>query len=250
MDAEGPLTLTGTQFVSNTAPGGGGGVFALDTTTVVGGLFEDNHCTQTNCFGGGLFSGYALAVTDTQFLRNTAQGSGGGLAHTTNSGQLVNALFAGNAAGGAGGALYLSSPLNETILHATIAGAAPGSSGSAIAILSGTVGITNSIIASYTVGISLTAGTARESHSLFFGDGNNTLGPVTHGGGGLTANPRFVRPEVDDYHLRLGSPAIDAGENAGIAFDIDGDPRPLENGFDIGYDEANIRYLLLPLVVR
>lgn len=162
----------------------------------------------------------------------------------------MDALFAGNAAGASGAALYLSSPQSMTILQVTIAGAAPGSSGSAIAILSGTVGVTNSIIASYTVGISLTAGTAHESHNLFFGDGNNTLGAVTHGGGSLTANPRVVQPEGDDYHLRLGSPAIDAGVNAGIAFDIDGDPRPLKNGFDICYDKANIRYLFLPLALR
>jgi hypothetical protein len=36
--------------------------------------------------------------------------------------------------------------------------------------------------------------------------------------------------------------------DAGIAFDIDGDPRPLGNGFDIGYGEANIRHLFQPLV--
>jgi hypothetical protein len=58
----------------------------------------------------------------------------------------------------------------------------------------------------------------------------------------------FVNPAASDYHLRFSSAAIDAGLDAGVYFDFDGDPRPLGNGFDIGFDEVNIRYLFLPLV--
>jgi hypothetical protein len=187
--------------------------------------------------GGGLAAFGTLALTGTQFLHNIAQGNGGGLAHLSNSGRLVNALFAGNSAAGAGAALYLSSPLGATILHATIAGATAGGGASAIAVMTGTVGITNSIIASYTVGISVTDGTARESHNLFFGNGNNFLGTVAVGGGSQTAAPRFVGPEVDDYHLRRGSPARGLGVDAGITRDIDGDVRPQGGAFDAGYDQ-------------
>ena len=57
-------------------------------------------------------------------------------------------------------------------------------------MVSGTAGITNSIIASFTTGISVTGGSARESHNLFSGNANNLLGVVV-GGGSLTAPPRI-----------------------------------------------------------
>ena len=42
-----------------------------------------------------------------------------------------------------------------------------------------------------------------------------------------------------DYHLRDGSPAIDAGLSTGApTTDFDGDARPLGGGVDIGLDEA------------
>jgi hypothetical protein len=40
------------------------------------------------------------------------------------------------------------------------------------------------------------------------------------------------------YHLGDHSPAIDAGTDAGILLDFEGEPRPLGPGFDIGFDEA------------
>lgn len=50
----------------------------------------------------------------------------------------------------------------------------------------------------------------------------------------------FVDPTLPggDYHLREGSPAIDAGTATGApSADVDGDPRPIGEGVDIGADE-------------
>jgi hypothetical protein len=43
-----------------------------------------------------------------------------------------------------------------------------------------------------------------------------------------------VNPNENDFHLRSGSPAIDAGANLGYALDFDGRSVPQGGGVDIG----------------
>jgi hypothetical protein len=48
----------------------------------------------------------------------------------------------------------------------------------------------------------------------------------------------FVAPG-SDYHLRLGSPAIDSGETRGeVPEDLEGNPRPSGPAFDVGAYEG------------
>jgi hypothetical protein len=54
----------------------------------------------------------------------------------------------------------------------------------------------------------------------------------------------------DDYHLGPGSAAIDAGTNAGVTTDFDGEARPQGSGFDIGFDESTLHDVFLPLIMR
>jgi hypothetical protein len=54
----------------------------------------------------------------------------------------------------------------------------------------------------------------------------------------------------DNYHLGSGSAAINAGTDVGVVTDIDGQVRPFDAGFDIGYDEAVIYPVYLPLIIR
>ena len=50
-------------------------------------------------------------------------------------------------------------------------------------------------------------------------------------------DPLFIDPVNYDNHLKPDSPCIDAGINAGVYVDFDGDIRPQGLGFDIGADE-------------
>ncbi len=62
-------------------------------------------------------------------------------------------------------------------------------------------------------------------------------GTIITGTVNLWADPGFVDPANGDYHLLPTSAAIDAGVDAGVTVDMDGDPRPYGAGYDIGADE-------------
>jgi hypothetical protein len=66
----------------------------------------------------------------------------------------------------------------------------------------------------------------------------------------LTGDPKLSTT----YHLQVGSAAIDAGVDAGVTTDIDGDARPDGCFFDIGADEyitgVECKRIYLPIVLR
>jgi parallel beta-helix repeat protein len=57
------------------------------------------------------------------------------------------------------------------------------------------------------------------------------------GQGSVQANPLFVSAAQGNFHLQAGSPAIDAGAYVGLNADLEGNPRPLGSGYDIGVFE-------------
>jgi hypothetical protein len=250
-------TIVGTLFLSNTAASGGGA--SVYSGLVQSALFQANTCTQpSTCLGGGLYAdwlnlqgglfqgnsngvflGQSGELSGTWFINNAGVGLqlGWPAVPSNNHRQITNVLFAGAAPG-----LVVVNGGEVAVLHTTFAYPTP-SADAAIIILSGTVGITNSIIANHSVGISLTAGTAWESHNLFFANGTDLAGAVTQAGGSQNGDPAFRNPGVGDYHLLPGSAAIDIGPDAGVPIDADGQPRPLGNSFDAGFDE----FLDLPL---
>ncbi len=62
-----------------------------------------------------------------------------------------------------------------------------------------------------------------------------------HDSSSLLATPDelFLDPAADDYHLKQGSPAVDAGEAlADVPADLEGTPRPVGPAFDIGTYEG------------
>lgn len=54
----------------------------------------------------------------------------------------------------------------------------------------------------------------------------------------INTDPLFVDPDQDDCHLSSESPCIDAGIDAGVYADFEGDSRPQGYDFDMGYDES------------
>ncbi len=232
------LLVDGTVFAGNQAGGDGGGAYAFDGTAVDNALFEDNTATGA---GGGLFLQRFAHITGTHFLNNAAD-LGGGLAisraRTGASVQFVNnSLFARNTAATSGTDLYYNQPRPINLIHNTFAQAGQAA-GTAVYVVTGTVNVTNTIIASHAVGIENGGGIVTEDYNLFFANGVNTQGAVGGGANSLVGDPAFANPAVDDYHLTIGSAAIDRGTDAGVSADFEGDPRPQGMAPDLGYDES------------
>jgi hypothetical protein len=273
----GNVTMTDTQVLSNTAIEHGGGLHVNSgDTNLVGGLFRNNRTSNGN--GGGVNLNANVSVSGTQFISNTAGGSGGGLLqwNANYTVTVTSAHFEHNTAGAEGGALWMRGNATATnlvmidnaanahgsgvllmgstshFLQATIARNG-GGEGSGISVVNdgtrySTLALTNTILVSQTVGISVTTGnTATLNGVLWFGNGVNTGGAGSFNvQNATTGDPAFA---ADGYHLTSRSVAIDHGVNSGVTTDIDGDPRPMGAGYDLGADEFRFT-IYLPLVIR
>lgn len=182
-----------------------------------------------------------LNLVDTEFISNSAAYDGGGLYFfAEDNARIVNSVFAHNTTNDDGAALFLYSTGGRIeVLHTTIADSASNPR-QGIFVWAGSIGITNTIVANHAVGIerSFHAG-VYEDYNLFYANTINVSGTVTGGTHDVIGNPHFVDPVNDDYHIAPLSAAIDAGVDAGVYIDLDGNMRPFGGGFDIGaYEPA------------
>ena len=268
-------TISGTTFLSNSASFAGGGLYANYTATLYNTRFEANHTityagglyaehvwiisgtTFSNNSankGGGAIIGNLSFMTNTTFISNSAAGGVGGLVAGSHDTTIANSLFARNS----GEALNLSVYNLARILHTTIADPITTTDpGIHIDFMNTNVHVyvNDSIITNRGIGIETNFGKfygiVIENYNLFYDDITNTIGVIT-GEHSFVGDPRFVDPTQDDYHLASDSAAIDHGVDAGVYTDLDGNPRPIGSGFDIGaYEYQGVLYrVFLPVLRR
>ncbi len=228
-----------TANTSESSSGGGGGVYVWARPALIqGNVISGNHAIRS---GGGIYltGGTTAQVLGNWIRGNGATSKGGGVLVRNSDVYLANNVVADNRARSAGGGLYIvgSSP---RLLHTTIARNGGGDdSGVYIAGTNSTVALTNTILVSHTVGIIVAAGNTATLEATLWGTGtwaNDTdwdgTGTIITGTVNLWDDPAFVDPDAGNYRILSDSAAIDAGVDAGITTDIDGNFRPTDGDCD------------------
>ncbi len=253
--------LSGNIIMSNTTNDNGGGLH-LDSSAAT--LNGNRVISNTSSYGdgGGVFLRSSAATLNRNVVvANTAiTGSGGGL-YLAGEGNatLVNNVVADNRANGLGSGLYIGSSAPR-LLHTTIA-RNKGGDGSGVYIDFGATPVmTNTILVSQTVGLTVTEGCTATLIGTLWGGGdwaNGTnwsgAGTINTGTVNIVGGPSFVDPDAGDYHIGSDSAALDVGVNAGVMLDMDNQPRPDQTP-DLGADEywppGALKFVYLPLVAR
>ncbi len=219
-------TVAGNSTVNN-----GGGLFFFESSpTIIGCTISANSTGSRD--GGGIYgSESSLTIANSTISDNMAVRNGGGLCFFDSPfSTIVNSTISGNNAENGGG-IYCSIYSSPTVTNCILWGDDASSGGPEIALSFGS---------NLTIRYSDVRGGEGSAHVdpgsvLSWEEGNIDSAPLFAGGG--------------DYHLRSGSPCIDAGTDAGVYADIDGDERPYGPGFDMGSDEYVGPYWTLDLDV-
>jgi parallel beta-helix repeat protein len=254
--------LVSNLVVSNTGSMGGAGLYLESSPATLSNNIVVSNTMLDNGDGGGLhLSSSAATLSGNRVIANTAP-FGGGLALIGSDATLINNVVADNQASSWGSGLLVVNSLPH-LLHTTIARNG-GGDGSGVYVTSyitkSVVGMTNTILVSQTVGITVVAGNTATLQGTLWGsdawaNGANWGGDgtIVTGTVNIFGDPAFVNPDAGDYHIGSSSAARDVGVNAGVRIDIDNEPRPV-TGVDIGADEywapGTLKHIYLPLVLK
>lgn len=219
----GQPTITGCIIDQNRSGLLGGGVYFDAGTPFVSGCKIMNNQARS---GGGMHGNDASITLTWVIIRdNHVLQSGGGAAFINGTHEITNSILHNNSSQGEGGGLSISNG-DSTILNTTVADNR-SISGGGISIVFGEHAIENCILWSNTEDqirvnpqAEITISHSNLQQYGFEGEGN------------ISRDPMFA--DSGDYHLLLGSPCIDSGTYTGLEDDLDGNNRPLGDGYDIG----------------
>ena len=214
-------TVIDCTFTDNTAYTSGGGMYNYDNSpTLTNCTFTDN---TASLYGGGMcnHANSSPTVTNCTFSGNTAK-YGGGMRNWYNSSPAVtNCTFTGNTANYGGGMDNAS--VSPTVTNCIFSGNTANQRGGGMCNAGSSSTVTNCI---------LWADSPDEifdhdsSTTTTYSDVQGGTGQFWFGEGCIDTDPMFADAEG---RLSLGSPCIDAGNDAavppGVTTDLDGNPR-------------------------
>jgi predicted outer membrane repeat protein len=234
-------TLVDTDFTANRAGEGAGLASNLGALEITRGVFSGNVATGQ---GGALLveSAGALTVTRSLLQENSAGGEGGAAMVYNSSAFFESVAVVDNASAVEGSGLWFES-VDATLHHLTLA-RNTGGNGTGLHITHvsdnsrfSDVQVVNTIIAGHDLGVFLDIGDAASLNTVLWE--SNT---INRSGAIAVSNNRSGEANFapDGYHIMPGSDAFEQGNPNYLplaTWDIDGDPRPMKSGYDIGADE-------------
>lgn len=229
-----PALLSGNTIAANTAAEYGGGLYVHESDASLRGNLVISNVAG---YGGGLYLHGSNALLDGNIVLYNAANYGGGLSLVGNEPTLLNMVVADNQAHASGSGLitWIGAP---RLLHTTIA-RNNGGDGTGVFICSGSAIFTNTILVGHAQGVYAPDYTTATLEATLWGNGADWGGDGTiiTGTRNYWGDPTFVDPDGGDYHIEFTSAALDRGVDAGVVTDMDGYPRPIGTGFDLGADE-------------
>ncbi|MHC4154165.1 MAG: right-handed parallel beta-helix repeat-containing protein [Planctomycetota bacterium] len=193
--------------------------FSGNNAALEGGAIQNDYCSPT--------------VAGCTFASNSGSWSGGAMSNFFATPTVKSCIFSGNS-GDCGGAI-INHESDAAITNCTFSGNSAFQGGAIHNSLSSGAQVYNCI---------LWGDSAGGSDPEIYGDCVVSYSDVQAGWAGtgnIDADPCFVNPVGDDYHLSAGSPCIDAGDPvyspAPGDTDIDGEARVMGIRVDMGADE-------------
>lgn len=224
-------TITSNTITGNTALYEGGGIFCRSSSPTVSNNTISNN-TAYHSSGGGIYcrSGSNPTITNNMISGNSAAGDGGGICcFSQGSLTITNNTIRGNTAVAAGGGIHCYYDINLTITNTVLwDNSAPA--GKEIWI--GEIWNPSVVTISYS--------DVEGGQSSVYVDPYCTL---NWGDGMIDADPNWMDPSSDDFHLTWDSPCKNSGDNTtpGLpSVDFEGDPRIHDSTVDMGADEFHL----------
>ncbi|MBN1887910.1 MAG: PKD domain-containing protein, partial [Thermoflexales bacterium] len=193
--------------------------------------------------GGAVYNDVSSLVLRGNVISSSMAANGAGFYNAWGESKLQNDVFYSNTASGSGGAIYGANG-SLLVLNNTLHGNLALDDGGGVYQAGGTMAITNTIFdlniawAGEGGAVYGQPGAASMDYSLFSGS-VPTHSNLPLGEHSIEAIPWFMDLYHEDFHLDIGSPAIDAGDPATVLdVDWENDPRPQQQSFDIGADEV------------
>ncbi|MGA2231393.1 MAG: choice-of-anchor Q domain-containing protein, partial [Tepidisphaeraceae bacterium] len=228
----GAIANSGTLAVNNCVVGGsnavvfGGGLFNGGTLTLTNSTISNNVAGA----GGGLSNSGTLYVEGCTFTGNLASSDGGAISSTDGAATIVNSTFNGNSADGDGGAIFAGDECTMTVVNSTIEGNFGFTGGDFVADSSATdVTLYNTLVGVMSGPLDRNLGIEQSpSTDNIFGSGSDVTG-VSNGSNGNQIGVTNLGVDslannggpTETIALTSGSPANAAGSVA-LATDIFG----------------------------